>query len=422
MGSIASKPHKLYQCAFIWFDPHVNSEENKSWHLSLQECSLYELFLIEKWEKVLELIEDAQTTQNFVLISSGRNYLQIRKAVEESSRVKIIMIYCRDVYKYEEFPKENIKVWLITDNFSAILNSVRERSINEQHNRLEEFFNKQTFYTEENSKELIERQEQLGSPNIFYPQGYDILSPERMSRLEEKLRVLRRNLVPMICKRDKIRGREMKDRIRILLKNKLTKEDILSSYLEGIYTTLNNYLKGADLETIRAFGEYELYLRACMSFFGSVVKVKAVFYKGLYIPMHLASYWVHNIGKVGKGLLLSSFMSSTSSLEEATKYIHEDKTGMRKVILEITLIEDKEMFEKQLRKFLHEKSGNKGSFYPVNITKYGEMEECMEGEELVFPPLYPLILQRIRLDRDILTVRSIAPVSLSYGLNPIEFT
>ena len=83
--------------------------------------------------------------------------------------------------------------------------------------------------------------------------------------------------------------------------------------------------------------------------------------------------------------------------------------------MQVDLVPDQNIFLDLMKRFTEEEEIYNGIYYPVDIKKYSVLEE---EEEVLFPPLYPIIIKNITQSTSadkMLTVQCIAPNVLSFG-------
>ena len=408
----------LADCQIIWFYPGATVEEESNWLTELKALSKHEIISIQITKDAINYI---QNPGSFILISRGSKYAEIREAAENSSNVRMIIIYTQNIIKYLHYHEEHIKVWLITNDITEV-----EKSLTEGYqeyikfHKFEEMFTERTFYTMKDYEFLMRNLSLMTSAhegiNIFYPFGYGAVFMERQSALRVELKMMLKNLVPILAITNKEESEDMEKLLVQLLGSALTPKDILGAYTdEGIYLTLNEYLRSGDSIKIKDIKEFAYHLRGSMYQLGDpIIRPNTTVYRGLYMPIHSANFWAENIGNL---VLLPSYTSTSLELEQALKFTKGPTTGMRKVIMEITLIKDQEIFLEQMEKFTEEEEIYNGCYYPVEIKEYSK---CPEEDEILFPHLYPLIIQEIKQSATkdkMLRIKCIAPVSLSFGQN-----
>ena len=409
----------LNDCQLIWFDPEVRGEENNSWHEKLQSYSKHNIIYSEQAEEVRKSVEDPEISKNIIIISCGGKYTEIKRRVEENKKVRMIIIYCYNVNNHLHFQEEHIKVWLVTNNFREVIRALQEGwNLYIKHHKFEEVFTEKTFYTMKDYDFLIKNVSLMTSAhegiNIFYPLGYEAIFKQRYQVLVNELKTLQTDVVPVIKQEDTEEGSDMEKRIIELLAglNPLT---ILKKYTEeGIYRTFNRFIRSGNPAKMKYVKEFALHLRGSMCLLGSpVTKTNIRVYRGLYLPIHFANFWADNKGKV---VLLSQYTSTSAAEGTAKKFIEEKSIeGTRKVLMEIDLVSDQNIFLDLMKRFTEEKEIYNGIYFPVDIKKYSEYED---EEEVLFPPLYPIIIQKITQSTDadkMLTVQCIAPNVLSFG-------
>ena len=409
----------LYHCQIIWFDPEVMGEENYSWHEELQSYSKRKIIYSEQADGIIQLLEKS-TIGNVIIISCGGKYLEIKEKVEESKQVRMIIIYCFNVKNHQHFQEEHIKVWLVTNNFREVIRALQEgwrQYI--KHHKFEEIFTEKTFYTMNDYDFLIKNISLLTSVhegiNIFYPLGYEATFFQRYQALINELKILHKEVVPIIKQEDAKEGADM-EKLLIELLRDLIPATILKKYTDdGIYRTFNRFIRSGNPAKMKYVKEFALHLRGSMCLLGSpVTKTNIRVYRGLYLPIYFANFWADNLGKV---VLLSQYTSTSAAEEKAKEFILEEPIGegMRKVLMQIDLVSDQNIFLDLMKRFTQEEEIYNGIYYPVDIKKYSVYEK---EEEVLFPPLYPIIIQKITQSTSsdkMLTVQCIAPNVLSFG-------
>ena len=407
----------LYDCQIIWFDPKVREEENYSKHEELKRYSK-NIIYSEQADEIIQLVEES-TIGNVIIISCGGKYLEIKEKVEESKKVRMIIIFCFKVENHQHFQEEHIKVWLVTNDFRDVIRALQEGwSQYIKHHKFEEGFTEKTFYTMNDYDFLIKNISLLTSAhegiNIFYPLGYEAAFFQRYQDLVNELKTLQTDVLPSIKQEDAEEGANM-EKLLIELLVDLIPATILKKYTdEGIYRTFNRFIRSGNPAKMKYVKEFALHLRGSMCLLGSpVTKTNIRVYRGLFLPIHFANFWADNLGKV---VLLSQYTSTSAVEGEAKEFINREPIeGTRKVLMQIDLVSDQNIFLDLMKRFTEEKEIYNGIYYPVDIKKYAVFEE---EEEVLFPPLYPIIIQKITQSTDagkMLTVQCIAPNVLSFG-------
>ena len=409
----------LYDCQIIWFNSEVIREENYSKHEELQSYSKRKIIYSEQAYGIIQLVEEP-TIGNVIIISCGGKYLEIKEKVEESKQVRMIIIFCFNVENHQHFQEEHIKVWLVTNDFREVIRALQEGwSQYIKHHKFEEVFTEKTFYTMNDYDFLIKNISLMISAhegiNIFYPLGYEAAFVQRYQALVNELKILHKEVVPIIKQEDAEEGTDMEQRILELLVD-LIPASILKKYTDyGIFRTFNRFIRSGNPVKMKYVKEFAFHLRGSMCLLGSpVTKTKIRVYRGLYLPIYFANFWADNLGKV---VLLSQYTSTSAAEGKAKEFIDEEPIGdgMRKVFMQIDLVPDQNIFLDLMKRFTEEKEIYNGIYYPVDIKKYSVIEE---EEEVLFPPLYPIIIQKITQSTNadkMLTVQCIAPNVLSFG-------
>ena len=250
--------------------------------------------------------------------------------------------------------------------------------------------------------------------NIFYPLGYEAAFLQRYQALVNELKTLQTDVLPIIKQEDAEEGADMENALIELLSD-LIPASILQKYTaEGIYMTFNRFIRSGNPAKMKYVKEFAFHLRGSMCLLGSpVTKTNIKVYRGLFLPIYFANFWADNLGKV---VLLSQYTSTSTAEGEAKEFIdREPIEGTRKVLMQIDLVSDQSIFLDLMKRFTEEKEIYNGIYYPVDIKKYDVYED---EEEVLFPPLYPIIIQKITQSTSadkMLTVQCIAPNVLSFG-------
>ena len=408
----------LYDCQIIWFDPEVMGEENYSWHEELQSYAKRKIIYSEQSDGIIQLVEEP-TIGNVIIISCGGKYLEIKEKVEESKKVRMIIIFCSKVENHQHFQEEHIKVWLVTNDFREVVRALQEGwSQYIKHHKFEEIFTEKTFYTMNDYDFLIKNISLLTSVhegiNIFYPLGYEAAFFQRYQALVNELKTLQTDVLPIIKQEDAEEGADM-EKLLIELLRDLLPATILKKYTdEGIFRTFNRFIRSGNPAKMKYVKEFAFHLRGSMCLLGSpITKTNIRVYRGLYLPIYFANFWADNLGKV---VLLSQYTSTSAAQEKAKEFIDEEPIeGTRKVLMQIDLVSDQNIFLDLMKRFTEEKEIYNGIYYPVDIKKYSVYKK---EEEVLFPPLYPIIIQKITQSTSadkMLTVQCIAPNVLSFG-------
>ena len=406
----------------VWFDPQVNIGDNNYSHKLLQKSSRKSLICIDNPEEVKNLINSPRIIPNIILISSGGRYKEIKEAVENSVKVRMVIIFCYKRNTYIHYKTEHIKVWDVVDTMSKVIEGVREgwrKYI--KHQRFGEVFTERTFYIMDDYEFLMKNISLITSShegiNIFYPLGFSALYKQRIPALKKELRKVLREVVPIVLGIDQIEGENMRERLNELLRDdNITPATIMSMYtMEGLYRTFNEYLRSGESEKVAMFREFAFFLRGSMSHLGQpIIEPNTKLYRGLKLPLHFADYWTQNKGKL---ILLPAYTSTSKKESEAKTFIdlQEVKNGERKVFMEITFVDNQGIFLEQMEKLTKEGELYQGLYHGVDIAKYSDIPK---EEEVLLPPLYPLLIEDIEQSREadkMLTVRCLAPLVLSFG-------
>ena len=424
-----------FSSQIVWFDPQVNYGDNYYFQKSLQKSSENPINCIDNPEEVNILVNNRITSPNIVLISSGKHYNKIQEAVENSSKVRMVILFCNKPKRHMHYKTENIKVWNVVDSIPKVIESIREGWMKYiQHQRFGEVFTERTFYTMEDYEFLMKNISLITSVhegiNIFYPLGFSAIYKKRIPTLIKELNRLLTDLVPIIMIKDRDEGDNMRNRINELLGQPLTPAArinelliqpltpaaILSAYTkEGLYRTFNEYLRSGEEEKVSMFREFALFLRGSMSELGlPIIKSNTKVFRGMKLPLHFAHFWTQNKGKL---ILLPGYTSTSKKRSIAKSFIKMQKVeeGERKVFMEITFVDNQEIFLEQMEKLTKEEELYQGLYHGVDIIKYSEFKK---EAEVLLPPLYPLIIKDIEQSKEtdkMLTVRCIAPLVLSFG-------
>ena len=405
----------LYDNQIIWFDPEVREEENYSKHEELQSYSKRRIIYSELADGIIQLVEEP-TIRNVIIISCGGKYLEIKKRIEESKQVRMIIIFSFNVENHQHFQEEHIKVWLVTNDFREVIRALQEgwnQSI--KHHKFKEIFTERTFYTMKDYDFLIKNVSILLSAhrgiNLFYPLEYEAIFYERYQVLINELTTLQTDVLPVIIQEDAEEGANMEQRIIELLAD-LIPASILNKYTdEGISKTFNRYFRSGNPAKMKYVKEFAFHLRGSMCLLGSpVTKTNIRVYRGLYLSFHFINCWADKLGEV---VLLSQCTSTSAAEEKAKDFIKEEPIeGTRKVLMQIDLIPNQNIFLDLMKRFTEEEEIYNGIYYPVDIRDYFVFEK---EEEVLFPPLYPIIIDKITDADKILTLQCSAPNVLSFG-------
>ena len=316
------------------------------------------------------------------------------------------------------YKTEHNKVWDVVDSIQKVIESLREGWMKYiAHQRFGEIFTERTFYTMEDYEFLMENISLMTSShegiNIFFPLGFSAVYKQRIQALRKELKRVLREVVPIIMKKDKEEGENMRERINELLNNEITPEAILDAYMdEGLYLTFNEYLRSREGEKVAMFREFAFFLRGSMSHIGlPITKPNTKVFRGLTLSRNFADNWSL---KKEKLILLPSYTSTSKKISVAKDFCNKvaKVKGERKVLMEITFVDNQDMFLKEMEELTKEDELYLGLYHGVDIAKYSS------EEEVLLPPLYPLIIKDLEESKEsdkILTVRCIAPLVLSFG-------
>ena len=404
----------------VWFDPQINIGDNNSQNL-LQKSTRKSLICLENPEEVKNLINSPRIIPNIILISSGGRYKEIKEAVENSVKVRMVIIFCYKRKTYIHYKTEHIKVWDVVDTMPKVIDCIREgwrKYI--KHQRFGEVFTERTFYIMDDYEFLMKNISLITSShegiNIFYPLGFSAVYKQRIPALRKELNNILKEVVPLVMEEDEIEGQKMRERLNELLSYEITPEAILRTYTkEGLYLKFNEYSRSGEGEKVAMFREFAFFLRGSMSHLGQpIIEPNTKVYRGLTLPIHFADYWTQNKGKL---ILLPAYTSTSKNESEAKKFIDLQgvKLGERKVFMEIRFIDNQDIFLEKMEKLTKEEEVYQGLYHGVDIAKYSDIPK---EEEVLLPPLYPLLIKNIEQSRGtdkMITVRCLAPLVLSFG-------
>ena len=411
-----------FSSQIVWFDPQVNYGDNYYFQKLLQKSSENPLICIDNAEEVDNLVNSRITSPNIVIISSGGHYKKIKEAVENSVKVRMVIIFCNEPKRHIHYKTEHIKVWDAVDTIPKVIEGVREGWVKYiQHQRFGEVFTERTFYTMDDYEFLIQNISLITSShegiNIFYPLGFSAVYKQRIPALKKELSNVQREVVPIVLGIDQKEGENMRKRLNELLNdNNITPETILSIYtMEGLYKTFNEYLRSGESEKVAMFKEFAFFLRGSMSHLGfPIIKPNARVYRGFKLPLHFVHFWTQNKGKL---ILLPAYTSTSKKGSVAKLFIKMQNVveEERKIFMEIRFVDNQDIFLEQMEKLTKEKEIYQGLYHGVDIAKYSWSQK---EEEVLLPPLYPLLIEDIEQSREtnkMLTVRCLAPLVLSFG-------
>ena len=413
-----------FSSQIVWFDPQVNYGDNYYLQKLLQKSSENPLMCIDNAEEVNNLVNTRIASPNIIIISSGGHYKEIKEAVENSVKVRMVIIFCNKPKRHIHYKTEHIKVWDVVDTIPKVIDGVREGWMKYiRHQRFGEVFTERTFYLMDDYEFLMKNISLITSShegiNIFYPLGFSAVYKQRIPALKKELSKVLREIVPIVLSINKKEGENMRKILTELLKlddENITPEIILSIYtMEGLYRTFNEYLRSGESEKIAMFREFAFFVRGSMSHLGEpIIEPNTTVYRGLTLPKHFADYWIQNQGKL---ILLPQYTSTSRKESEAKKFIDFQgvKLGERKVFMEIRFVDNQDLFLEQMEKLTKEEELYQGLYHGVDIAKHSYIPT---EEEVLLPPLYPLLIEDIEQSREadkMLTVRCLAPLFLSFG-------
>ena len=131
----------------VWFNPQVNIGDNNYVQELLQKSSEKDIICIDNPEKVKNLINSPRIIPNIVLISSGGHYKEIKEAVENSVKVRMVIIFCNKPKRHIHYITEHIKVWDVVDTIPKVIDCIREGWMKYiRYQRFGEVFTERTFY------------------------------------------------------------------------------------------------------------------------------------------------------------------------------------------------------------------------------------------------------------------------------------
>ena len=402
----------------VWFDPQINIGDNNYSQNLLQKSTRKSLICIDNPEEVKNLLNSPRIIPNIILISSGGRYKEIKEAVENSVKVRMVIIFCYKRETYIHYKTEHIKVWDVVETLPEVIDCIREgwrKYI--RHQRFGEVFTERTFYLMDDYEFLMENISLITSVhegiNIFYPLGFSAVYKERIPALRKELSNILKEVVPLVMEEDEIEGQDMRERLNELLSDEITPEVILRTYTkEGLYLKFNEYLRSGNSEKVSMFREFAFFLRGSMSHLGQpIIEPNTKVYRGFALPIYFADYWTQNKGKL---ILLPAYTSTSKNESEAKKFGLQG-VGERKVFMEIRFVDNQDLFLEQMEKLTKEEELYQGLYHGVDIAKHSYIPT---EEEVLLPPLYPLLIEDIEQSREadkMLTVRCLAPLVLSFG-------
>ena len=405
----------------VWFDPQVNIGDNNYSQKLLQKSSRKSLICLDSPEEVKNLINSPRIIPNIILISSGGRYKEIKETVENSVKVRMVIIFCNKPKRHIHHKTEHIKVWDVVDTMPKVIDCIREgwrKYI--RHQRFGEVFTERTFYIMDDYEFLMKNISLITSSyegiNIFYPLGFSAIYKQRIPALRKELNNILKEVAPLVMEEDEIDGQNMRERLNELLSYEITPEAILRTYTkEGLYLKFNEYSRSGEGEKVAMFREFAFFLRGSMSHLGEpIIAPNTKVYRGITLPIHFADYWTQNKGKL---ILLPSYTSTSKKESVAESFIGLQgvREGERKVLMEISFVDNQDIFLEQMEELTKEEELYQGLYHGVDIAKYSAIPN---EEEVLLPPLYPLIIEDIEQSREadkMLTVRCLAPLVLSFG-------
>ena len=419
--NILKNLESYFSSQIVWFDPEVNEGEKKYLGRLLQKSSEKCVIRLENGEEVKELLNNRRTVPNIVIVSSGAQYKDIREVVEGSEKARMVIIVSKEQEKDMHYKREHMKVWDVVENMGEVVEGIREGWMKYiRHQRFGEEFTERTFYGMEDYEFLMQNISLMTSVhegiNIFYPLGFSVVYKQRIPALQNELLRVLSDLVPLVMEEDIIEGQNMRDRLNDLLSYIITPAAILRSYTkEGLYLKFNEYLRSGEGKKVAMFREFAFFLRGSMSHLGiPITNANTKVYRGFTLPIHFAHFWNQNKGKL---ILLPSYTSTSQKLSVAQSFIQLQgvKEGERKVLLEITFIDNQDIFLQQMDNLTKEEELYLGLYHGVDIAKHSVLTD---EAEVLLPPLYPLLIREIEqsIETDkMLTVRCVAPLVLSFG-------
>ena len=120
--NILKNLESYFYSQLVRFDPQVNMKDNNH----LQKSSEKHLICIDNPEGMKKLINNPKTIHNIVLVPSGDHYKEIREVVENSSIIRMVIIFCNEPAHHMHYKTEHNKVWDVVDSIQKVIESLRE--------------------------------------------------------------------------------------------------------------------------------------------------------------------------------------------------------------------------------------------------------------------------------------------------------
>ena len=401
--------HYLQNLRLIWFDPNMDSGENREYKKDLDK-----LFKMKNYANSREDLEAALAAAPdipIIVISCGGKYEEIGELVENSSQVVMIAIFCFDLQLHLPKLKHHLKIAAVINTFSNLEKELREgyKNFIRYTYKFLDNAEEQTFHELKDQQRILDGQGMedvffKGESNITYPLYYKAFHFEEEAWQEALNRILDvANHNDNLCK---IKEKEdLVQRIKELGENRSPKDIIYAYTGNGLYPMFGRAFRKGTKELLDLFRLFGFALRGSMGLLGKFIDSEEVLFRGLNLKAEHMKRWEDNLGNI---VLLNGYTST--SLD---KGLCMTGTFGGNCLMEFRFTKEVEEFEASLDIF------NKlwsGYYSPMDIR---QLAAYPSEKEILFPPFYPIRILEItppHLHPDgIFHIVLLAPVYINIG-------
>lgn len=421
-GDAKSGEWLLKEFRVVWYDPNIDSEENKK-HQSYFKEKYGSAAFCSTPEKTAEELKSGYML--VVVVSCGENYQNIKKTVESTGWVSKVFIFSKTPEAFKSLKDSTKKDMIVSSQFQELEEELKKSlKVNP---RLERFFScrdQSTFFTLSKQETINNALTQMvGNEgcSIFFPIGFkgvDISEVLTNERLDKILEVAENDpkIAPSI---EGVRYRVEE------LKGQKSPESIIASYTgNGLYWFLNLYIRYGNFQSFKIFSEYLYCLKGAMIELGippSKTSMSTV-YRGMSLSASDLKKWTDaaNSDKTNQFGLFPCFTSTTLDEKVADGFINEERQKgtqrkLVKVYMEFT--DNTEEFCDYLKKF--DFIEDCGIIYPADISKYSLSPH---EAEVLFPPFYPFKISRIEYKNELNCIYLVVPKQLCFTSSKDPFS
>ena len=371
----------LQRFHLIWFDPNIDSAENKELREDIDKLFKMKNYIIsrEALEAALKAVQDIP----IIVISCGEKYEEIGELVENSSQVIMIAIFCSNLELHLSKLTHHIKIAAVIDKLSNLEKVLRKglKSYVRYSKKFLDEAEENTFYELKDQQKILDGQGMKGvffedESNITYPLYYKGFHFEEKAWQDSLKRILLASSNHNLC--------HVEDRKYLIqrieeLSTDRSPQSIIHAYTnDGLHPMFNRAFRMELLDLFRLFG---FVLRGSMGLLGGFIDSGETLFRGLDLKAEHMKRWEDNLGNI---VLLNGYTST--SLNRALCVTGEFGGNC---LMEFRFTKEVQIFEDSLKVF------NKlwsGYYSPVDIQK---LSAFPREKEILFPPFYPIRIQKI---------------------------